>query len=81
MEKSAPGLTLVLTEDKDGRYISGLKFGKVIASMRTADSRDSPKTSFRLPVGLPTLAATHKHPHVIAPTVEAVDMHQNWKSG
>jgi hypothetical protein len=78
--KGAPDLNIVRAEDKDGEYLSGLNVGTAIASTKAADSRKSPRTSFRLPVGLPTGAVTYKHPHVISPTVEAVDMHQDWKA-
>jgi hypothetical protein len=43
-----------------------------IARTRIVDCRASPRTSIRPPVGLPTLAVLYGHPHVLAPTVEAV---------
>jgi len=69
VERSAPGHTVILTKDKDDRYISGMKFRMVFAPITTVGSRESPKTSIRAPVGPPTLAVSYKCTHVLAPTV------------
>ena len=34
----------------------------------------------RSPVGLPTLALSYKYLHVLAPTVEEVATHPDWKA-
>jgi len=80
VEKSASDLTVILTEDKGCQYISGMKFGMAIAPTATVDSRESPKTSIRAPVGLPTLAVSYEYRYVLAPTVEAVATHPDWKA-
>lgn len=64
VEQRNPYLTVFLTEDKGGQYISVMEFDMAIAQATTADSRESPRTLIRAPVGLPTGAVLCKYPHV-----------------